>query len=68
MAELRQRGIDLLLNVQSAREHADDLTQQEVQALLKETEQVLSLLLESAASADERAAGEPGDTKRPRAR
>ena len=45
MARLHQRGVDLLLNVQTALEHLDKLTSREVADLLKETETVLRELL-----------------------
>lgn len=45
MAHLHQRGIDLMLNVQSALDHAERLSVNDVRALLKETEVVLRELL-----------------------
>ncbi len=45
MARLHQRGVDLLLNVQTALEHFDQMTAREVAGLLKETEVVLRDLL-----------------------
>lgn len=45
MARLHERGVDLLLNVQSALEHLDKLTSREIADLLKESEVVLRDLL-----------------------
>lgn len=45
MARLHQRGVDLLLNLQTAIEHLDKLTSREVADLIKETEIVLRDLL-----------------------
>src|SRR5690606_36126836 len=45
MARLHQRGVDLLLNVQMALDHLDELTPQEVREVLQETEIVLRDLL-----------------------
>lgn len=45
MARLHQRGVELLLDVQTSLEHFDKLTSREVVALLKETEVVLRELL-----------------------
>lgn len=42
---LHQRGIDLLVNVQTALDHIDELTVSETRSLLKEIEAVLRDLL-----------------------
>lgn len=43
---LHQRGIDLLVNVQDAADHVDNLTGEDVRRLLAEISIVLSELLE----------------------
>lgn len=43
--KLHQRGVDLLLNIHDALDHMDQLTGDEVRALLRETEIVLRDLL-----------------------
>ncbi|PZN56366.1 MAG: hypothetical protein DIU65_05095 [Proteobacteria bacterium] len=43
---VHQRAVDLLLNVQDAADHVDNLTQEDVRRLLKEIGIVLELLLD----------------------
>src|SRR5690606_17105727 len=45
---VHQRAVDLLLNVQDAADHVDNLTQEDVRRLLKEIGIVLELLLDRA--------------------
>lgn len=42
---LHQRGVDLLLNLQDALDHMDQLTERDVHGLLREMEAVLRELL-----------------------
>lgn len=44
--ELHQRGVDLLVNVMDATDHADQLTHDEMRRLLTEVAEVVSLILE----------------------
>jgi hypothetical protein len=44
--QLHQRGVDLLVDVLDAVDHADQLTAVETRALLKEVAEVMSLILE----------------------
>jgi len=53
----RQRGVDLLLNVQDAADHIDSLTKEDMSRLLAEVSIVLGQLLER----DIPTCGEPGD-------
>jgi phenylpyruvate tautomerase PptA (4-oxalocrotonate tautomerase family) len=44
--QLHQRGVDLLLKVMDAADHADKLETNQTQALLKEVSEVLAAILE----------------------
>ncbi len=44
--ELHQRGVDLLVHVMDATDHADQLTHDEMRRLLTEVAEVVSLILE----------------------
>lgn len=46
MPELHQRGIELLVNVLDAADHAEELSTQELRQLLKEVAEVVSQMLE----------------------